>query len=142
MNIKVMYHSKTGNTEKLAESMAGALGIAAETISGISITEPVDMLFIGDGVYGGRPDRATVSFIRTLNGNLVKNAAVFGTYGGQKKAIAAIKKLLKEQGVNVLDESFGCRGKAWAVFNRKHPNAGDLDAAKAFVKSVAGRFEV
>lgn len=141
MNIKVMYHSKTGNTKKLAESMAGALGIAAEQISENSLVEPVDepidMLFIGDGVYVGGPDKITASFIKTLNGSLVKNAAVFGTFGGQKKAITAMKELLKKQGINVLDESFGCRGKSWAILNRKHPSPEDLLAANEYVKRVS-----
>ncbi|MHB1394576.1 MAG: flavodoxin family protein, partial [Clostridia bacterium] len=125
MNIKVMYHSKTGNTKKLAESMAGALGTSAEQISPNSLVEPIDMLFIGDGVYMGGPDSVTASFIKTLNGRLVKNAAVFGTFGGQKKAITIMKELLKKQGINVLDESFGCRGKSWAILNRKHPSSDD-----------------
>ena len=62
MNIRVIYHSKTGNTKKLAESMAGALCVAAETAAESRIVEPVDMLFIGDGVYGGRPDISTVKY--------------------------------------------------------------------------------
>lgn len=136
MNIMVMYHSKTGNTKKLAESMAGALGVSADKIAESSIVEPVDMLFIGDGVYGGRPDISTVNFIRTLNGSLVRNAAVFGTYGGQKKAMEIMKGLLKEQGINVSDESFGCRGKSWAIFNRKHPSTEDLQAANEYARRV------
>lgn len=145
MNVKVMYHSKTGNTKKLAEAMAEALGIAAEAIGENSlvepIDEPIDMLLIGDGVYAGGPDRITASFIKTLNGSLVKNAAVFGTFGGQRKAITIMKELLKKQGINAADESFGCRGKSWAIFNRKHPNGEDLQAAKAFAKGLAGRLE-
>lgn len=137
MNIKVLYHSQTGNTKKLAESMAGALGVTAEKIAENSIIEPVDMLFIGDGVYVGGPNKETVSFIKTLNGSLVKKAAVFGTYGGQKKAIITMMELLKEQGINVADESFGCRGKSWVFFNRKHPSMEDLKAAKTFAKDMA-----
>ena len=141
MDIKVMYHSKTGNTKKLAESMAGALGVAAEEIGEKSlvepIEEPIDMLFIGDGVYAGGPHRVTASFIKTLNGRVVKNAAVFGTFGGQKKAITIMKELLRKQGINVLDESFGCRGRSWGILNRKHPSVEDLSAAKEFAKGAA-----
>lgn len=136
MNIKVMYHTMTGNTGKIAEAMAEALGVKAEKIGGSSIVEPVDMLFIGDGVYGGKPDISTVNFIKTLNGSMVKNAAVFGTYGMQKKAIEIMKELLEEQGINVSHESFGCKGKCWAVMNRKHPSAEELLAAKEFAKGV------
>lgn len=141
MNIRVIYHSRTGNTKKLAESMAGALGVSTETIAESRIVEPVDMLFIGDGVYGGRPDISTVNFIRTLNGSLVKNAAVFGTYGGQKKAMEIMKKLLEEQGINVLDESFGCRGKCWAIINRKHPGTEDLQAANEYAGRAIQRVD-
>ena len=136
MNIKVMYHTINGNTGKVAEAMAEALGVKAERIGEGSIAEPVDMLFIGDGVYGGRPDNSTVDFIKTLNSGMVKKAVVFGTYGMQKKAIKIMKELLEEQGINVSAESFGCKGKCWAIMNRRHPSAEDLLAAKEFAKGV------
>jgi len=134
MNIKVMYHTINGNMGKVAEAMAEALGVKAERIGEGSIAEPVDMLFIGDGVYGGRPDNSTVDFIKTLNGSMVKKAAVFGTYGMQEKAIKIMKELLEEQGINVSAESFGCRGKCWAIMNRRHPSAEELLAAKEFAE--------
>lgn len=137
MNIKVMYHSQSGNTKKVAESMAEALGVEAEKITGNSIDDPIDVLFIGDGVYAGEPDKTTVSFIKTLNSSIVKNAAVFGTYGKENKAVSVIKELLEKQGIKVLKESFGCKGKFFAVFNCKHPSAEELSAAKEFARRVS-----
>ena len=136
MNIKVMYHTTTGNTEKVAEAMAEALGVKAEKIDERAIVDPIDMLFIGDGVYAGKPDASTVNFIKSLDGSMVKNAAVFGTYGGQKKAIEIMKELLKEQGIKVSAEGFGCRGKCWSIINRRHPSVEELSAAKEYAKSI------
>jgi flavorubredoxin len=136
MNIKVMYHTMTGNTEKVAKAMAEALGVTAEKIDERNIAEPIDMLFIGDGVYAGKPDTSTVNFIKSLNDSTVKNAAVFGTYGGQKKAVEIMKELLKEQGIKVSAESFGCKGKCWSIINRRHPSEEELSAAKEYAKSI------
>jgi flavodoxin len=136
MNIKVKYHSMSGNTKKVAEAVAEVVGVDAENIGGSSIAEPIDMLFIGDGVYGGKPDISTVNFIKTLDSNMVKSAAVFGTYGVQKKGIEIMKELLEEQGIKVSEESFGCKGKCWAIMNRKHPSAEELLDAKEFAKVV------
>ena len=68
--------------------------------------------------------------------NNVKFAVVFGTFGGMNKAISSMKDLLSKQGVNVIDKSFGCKGAAWLVLNRKHPNEEDLEAAKEFARSI------
>lgn len=137
MNIKVLYHSQTGNTKRVAESMAETLGVAAEEIAESSIAEPVDILFIGDGIYAGRPDKVTISFIKTLNESMVRNAAVFGTYAGQENAIKIMKEQLKEQGIKVLPESFGCKGKFCALINRKHPSEKDLAAAKEYAMRIS-----
>lgn len=136
MNFKVVYHSKTGNTKKIAGSISKAAGTIAETIPEKIFIKPVDMLFIGDGIYAGKADIKTENFIKTLNGDIVKNAAVFGTYGGQNKAIIRMKELLKKQGINVMEETFGCKGKCWMFFNRKHPDAQELKAAHEFTKRI------
>jgi flavodoxin len=139
MKVKVLYHSKTGNTKKVAEAIGKAVGTVAVQITDKINFDSADLLFIGDGVYGMKPNKATAAFIKTLDPNKVKNVAVFGTYGGQKKAIILMKELLKNQGINVIEESFGCKGKSWFILNRNHPDANDLDNAQQFAKKVAGR---
>jgi flavodoxin len=139
MKVKVVYHSKTGNTKKVAEAIAKAVGTTAVQITDKINFDSADLLFIGDGVYGAKPNKITVEFIKTLSSDKVKNVAVFGTYGGQKKAIIGMKELLTNQGINVAEESFGCKGKSWAILNRKHPDVKDLEAAQQFAKRIAGR---
>ena len=137
MTIKVLYHSSTGNTKKVAEAIASAANVSAEEITeSYTLSDPVDLLFIGDGVYAAKMSRQTKSFINTLNSSLVKNAAVFGTYGGQDKAIVAMKALLKENGIPVCAESFACKGQAWLVANRNRPNKEDLGSAVQFGNDI------
>ena len=132
MLIKVIYQSKTGNTEKVAVSIATATGIRSESIGSAKKMENVDLLFIGAGIIGGKVDASMLSFIAGLDSTKVKNAAIFGTYGWQKKGLEVMKELLKAQGINVLDEAFGCKGKFWAIFNSKHPDDKDLSNAVTF----------
>ena len=56
MNIQVVYHSKMGNTKKLAESIASTFQVKATSIenAAASLSHPIDLLFIGDGIYFGK----------------------------------------------------------------------------------------
>lgn len=139
MKIKVMYHTQTGNTRIIAEAIAKTIGAPVKLISGDDALEATDFLFIGDGLYAGTVNRKTKKFIATLDSTKVKKAAVFATYGGQKKAAAVLKKLLQKQGIAVAEETFECKGKAWYILNRKHPDAQDIKGAKEFAKRVVER---
>jgi flavodoxin len=134
MKIKVMYHTKTGNTRAIAETIAKNVGTQAKLIEkGVSF-DSADLLFIGDGLYAGTVDKKTKRFIATLDATKVKKAAVFGTYGGQKKVVTVLKKLLQKQGISVAEEVFECKGKTWYIINRTHPDTQDIKAAKEFAK--------
>lgn len=141
MIISLKYHSTTGNTKKIAEAISEAINVPAQPILGNNTIDSADLLFIGDGVYGGKASTDTLNFIKTLSPDKVKNAAVFGTFGGQKKAIVGMKDLLKSRGINVIDESFGCKGKAWFFLNRKHPDMQELAAAREFAQNVVKKVQ-
>jgi flavodoxin len=141
MKIKVMYHTKTGNTRIIAEAIAKTLGAPAKLISGNDSFDAADVLFIGDGLYAGSVDGKTKKFIQTLDAIKVKKAAVFATFGGQRKAAAVLKKLLQKQGIEVVEEMFECKGKAWYIINRKHPDTKDIKAAKEFAKRVVEKIK-
>ncbi len=141
MNIKVLYHTKTGNTKKVAEAIACAVGVPAEEITAEKKISGLDLLFIGDGLYGGTVGKKTKAFILSLNPSEVKAAAVFSTYGGQDKVNGILKSLLQERGIAVQEDVFGCRGKAWWIINRSHPNAEELRAAGEFAKRAVEVFK-
>ena len=58
MYIRIVYHSGyKGNTMKVATAIAETLNISAERIGKekIEFTEPVDLLFVGSGIYMHKP---------------------------------------------------------------------------------------
>lgn len=137
MKTWVLYYSKSGNTKKIADAIAEELGVLkSEQIPPAYPPENVQLLFLGTGVYAGKPDPKMIEFVRTLNTNRVKNAVVFGTNGGQDTAIEAVKALLKEKDINVIDETFSCKGKFFLFFNRKRPDSNDIKSAKEFARRV------
>ena len=136
MNMKVMYHSSTGNTKRIAEAIAETLDIKAEPIGAAALSEAVDLLFLGDGVYFGKPNKETVRFIQQLNPAIVKNVAVFATYGGQANIGEKLKELLQSKQLHVVGEPFICKGKAWGILNRGEPNADCLSEACRYAESI------
>jgi Uncharacterized flavoproteins len=114
-----------------------AAHVPAEAITENSVlSEPVDLLFIGDGIYAAKMSKKTKAFIDRLDSRLVKNAAVFGTYGGQDKAIVAMAARLTEKNIHVCTEKFACKGQSWFFANRNHPNQADLDSAMEFGENI------
>lgn len=139
MNIRVIYHSsKSGNTEKLAKAIAEALGVKAEHIgtASISFSRPVDLLFVGDGIYWAKPHRITRKFFKKLNPAPIRNAAVFATYGNQFKIGDDLKKLLQDKGINVVGDPFTCKGASVGTKNHGHPDETDLQNVMAFAQNI------
>ena len=134
MKIKVMYHSRGGNTKKVADAIAEAVGQVSEAVPPAYPLDNVALLFLGGAPYGGKIDSKLADFIKTLNTGRARNVALFSTTGSQDKAITQMKEMLTAQGINVLDETFLCKGKYFAFFNRKHPNEADIKAAKEFAQ--------
>ena len=140
MNVKVVYHSgRSGNTRKVAEAIAESFHIRAERIGKekIDFTAPVDLLFVGDGIYFHKPHRKTRAFLQGMNPEIVKNAAAFGTYGNQLEIGVLITALLREQQISIAGEPFTCKGDSPGTDNKGHPDAMDLENARRFAQKVA-----
>lgn len=137
MKTAVAYYSKTGNTEKIAKAMAEAVGTHAIDVSINDLVEPVDLLFVGGAIYGGKLDDALVRFIKSLTPEKIKRVAVFSTYFMAETASDMIGKLLSEQNVLVTDERFFCKGR-FLLFSRKLPGSEDIGNAKQFAVKIAG----
>lgn len=65
MKIAVRYYTKTGNTKRLAEAVAKAVGVEALPIS-TPVTEAVDILFLGNSYYAFSIDPEVRNFIASL----------------------------------------------------------------------------
>lgn len=139
MNIRVVYHSRSGNTMKLAQAIGEVLNVRPERIGKekIRFSEPVDLLFIGDGIYFHKPHRKTRALIQGLGPAIVKNAVAFGTYGNQSEIGKQITSLLQEQHINVVGGPFTCKGDSPGTDNHGHPDETDLHNARKFARDIA-----
>ncbi len=133
MNTAVTYYSKTGHTKKVAEAIAKAAGCAASDIACYKAA-PVDVLFIGGSIYGGVLEPTLASFISGLDPKAVGSAVLFTTYIKEANAVGLMKQLLEQKGIPV-SAVFSCKGQ-FLLFNRKRPNAADLEEAAKFAAAV------
>ena len=78
MKIAVRYYTKGGNTKRLAEAVANAVGVEALPIS-TPVTEPVDVLFLGNSYYAFTIDPEVRAFIKGLDKNKVGKIVNFGS---------------------------------------------------------------
>lgn len=103
MKIAVRYQSRGGNNKEVALTIARAVNSNAETIR-VPIEEPVDILFIGGGVYLGRIHPSLITFIEKLDPQNVKSVAVFSSAGGVNKT-KKISAIAKNRGLPVFQKT-------------------------------------
>ena len=136
MKIRVLYHSSTGNTKKVAEAIATAAKVQAEAIAeDTMLSEPVDLLFLGAAPYAGNVNRALPQFIESLSPDMVGRVAVFGTAASPNSTWPQLKGFLDARRIPVLDQYFHCRGQ-FLLAHRGRPNAQDLQKAVAFTQEI------
>ena len=92
MKIAVRYQSRGGNTKAVAEVIANSLGVKAEPVDS-AITEWVDVLFVGGGVYMGKMDESLYNFLSELNSENVGQIVCFSTTGSMASTIRQIKQV-------------------------------------------------
>ena len=78
MKVAVRYYTKSGNTKRLAEAVAKAVGAEALPIS-TPVTEAVDILFLGNSYYAFSIDPEVRDFVRTLDKSKVGKIVNFGS---------------------------------------------------------------
>ena len=135
MKYAVRYYTKTGNTKKLAQAIAGALGVEALPISE-PVTEPVDILLLGNSYYAFSIDPEVKAFIRSLDKSKVGRIANFGSAAMLNSTFKKVKAEADKVGIPMVDKEFHCRGEFKGI-HKGRPNAEDLEAAAAFAKSLA-----
>lgn len=135
-DIAVIVDSRGGNTRKVADAIAGELGVLVGDIRAPG-PEDAKLLFLGSGTYGGAPGIEMMKFV-TDNTFTGKKAALFGTSGkaeGAVKMIDAMEDALKRKGATVIGK-WHCRGRMFVLFNRGHPDDQDLNSAKKFAREM------
>ena len=136
MNVAVRYYTKTGNTKRLAEVIAEALGVKAYPISE-PIREKTDILFLGNSYYAFSIDPEVRNFVRGLDKNLVRKIVNFGSAAMLNSTYKKVKAEADKVGIPMDEREFHCKGEFKGIHKGK-PDADDLKAAADFAKQIVG----
>ncbi len=144
MKTLVVYDSVSGNTEKIAQAMGGALGAEVRVIRVSEINpsalEKIDLLIVGSPTHGGRPTPAVQSFLNKIpeNGLQGVKVAAFDTRVAAKLAkifgyaAGKIADNLKSKGGNLVAPATG-----FIVQKSQGPlKEGELERAAAWAKTL------
>lgn len=133
MKIAVRYYTRSGNTKKLAEAIAKAVGTDAKSTDE-PLAEDVDILFLGSSVYAYGVDENVKKFIANIDVKVGK-VVNFSTAALVKSTYKQVGKLLKAKNIPQAEEEFYCKGSFGPMHSGK-PDAEDCRAAAAFAKRV------
>ena len=136
MNVAVRYYTKTGNTKRLAEVIAEALGVKAYPISE-PIREKTDILFLGNSYYAFSIDPEVRNFVRGLDKNLVGKIVNFGSAAMLNSTYKKVKAEADKVGIPMDEREFHCKDEFKGIHKGK-PDADDLKAAADFAKQIVG----
>ena len=136
MKIAVRYYTKTGNTKKLAEAVANAVGAEALPIS-VPVAEPVDILFLGNSYYAFSIDPEVREFVKSLDKEKVGRIVNFGSAAMLNSTYKKVKAEADKVGIPMDEREFHCKGEFKGI-HKGRPNADDLKAAAEFARSIIG----
>ena len=140
MTVAVRYKSRGGNTQAVAEVLADALGVTADSID-VPLTEAVDTLFLGGGTYWFQADKELQNYVKNLDSSEVKQIVTFSTSGGGEPFInMKLQSLAKQKGIAINEKSLRVQflAKGLSLFGRK---GGQLtDKQKEQVRTFAKQF--
>ncbi len=132
MKYAVRYYTKTGNTKRLAEAIAKELGVEALPTSE-PITQPVDLLFLGNSYYAFSIDPEVKKFVSSLDKNKVGKIVNFGSAAMLNSTYKKVKAEADKVGVAMDEKEFHCKGEFNGI-HKGRPNADDVAAAVEFAK--------
>ena len=136
MKIAVRYYTKGGNTKRLAEAVANAVGVEALPIS-TPVTEPVDVLFLGNSYYAFTIDPEVRAFIKGLDKNKVGKIVNFGSAAMLNSTYKKVKAEADKVGIPMDEREFHCKGEFKGIHKGK-PDEADMKAAADFERKIVG----
>ena len=132
MKVAVRYYTKTGNTKRMAEAIAKALGAEALPLSA-PVEERVDLLFLGNSYDAFSIDPEVRDFIRSLDKDKVGRIVNFGSAAMLNSTWKKVKAEADKAGIPMEEREFHCKGE-FKGLHKGRPNADDLEAAAAFAR--------
>ena len=134
MKAAVRYYTKTGNTKRLAEAVAKAVGVEALPIS-TPVEEAVDILFLGNSYYAFSIDPEVRRFIKGLDKNKVGRIVNFGSAAMLNSTYKKVKAEADKVGIPMDEREFHCKGEFKGLHKGK-PDEADLKAAAEFAGKI------
>ena len=134
MKIAVRYYTKTGNTKRLAEAIAEAVGTEALPIS-MPVTEKTDILFLGNSYYAFSIDPEVRDFIRSLDKEKIGKIVNFGSAAMLNSTWKKVKAEADKAGIPMDKREFHCKGEFKGI-HKGRPNQDDLKAAAEFAGMI------
>ncbi len=159
MKILNIYHTTTGNTATVADTITATVIKLGHSIDSVKVKKDLetdllqyDFIFAGSGVYQWLPGKPMIDFITRIRtyyaeiGEIVpcsprrkgKKAVIYCTYGGVhtgiNEAIPAVKfmgQLFDHLGIEVVDE--------WYVVGEYHPERYKAFSSNGRLGNIAGR---
>lgn len=131
MKYAVRYYTKSGNTKRLADAIAGVLKVDAKPLT-VALEEDVEILFLGSSIYGSSIDPSVKDFFNTLSvevGLLVN----FSTAGIMESSYNQISDICSNNDIAISPDEFHCPG-SFAGMNSNRPNDSDLEDVKEFAR--------
>lgn len=136
MKVAVRYYTKGGNTKRLAEAVAEAVGVEALPIS-VPVGEPVDILFLGNSYYAFSIDPEVREFVKGLDKAKVGKIVNFGSAAMLNSTYKKVKAEADKVGIPMDEREFHCRGE-FKGLHKGRPNGEDLKAAADFARKIIG----
>ena len=130
----IRYYSKFGHSKQMAQAIEELVGTKATTVAE-QLTEPVDTLYLGAGVFLGKVHSTVIDFINTLTPDVVKQVVLFGSCAIIDSPVPQMRTALEAKGIKVSDKSFTCKGSMGPI-HMGHPNKADIDAFRKFILST------
>jgi flavodoxin len=145
MKTVVVYSTRSGNTEKVAQEIASELDcqtikISKDSSSAILELNDFDLVFIGTGIRGGEPREELLSYLERVEfKDSNRHFALFITWCGggisDKLVFERISQVLQAKNQKLLDNCYKCLGQ-FSLFRRGHPNASELLSARKWAKEL------
>ena len=132
MKVAVRYYTKTGNTKRLAESIAAVCGVEAKPIS-VPVNEEVDVLFLGNSYYAFNIDPEVRDFVAGLDKSKVGKIVNFGSAAMLNSTYKKVKAEASKVGIPMDEKEFHCKGE-FKWLHKGRPNEDDLKAIAEFAR--------
>ena len=152
MNTVVIYSSKGGNTQKVAQEIAQELNCKAIKLSDQPDFSKIqlkdyEIVFLGTWIRGGHASPEMVKFLEQLD--LPDNNRKFGLFmtwagGGKSDAwtFMKVKDILQAKNQKLLPDYYKCMGKTFGFARKGHPNPKELADAQKWACNLIADLEI